>query len=1338
MKKFVIVLALALNSLVGYAQPETLNPADLTCTPLQLDPTGELESSWRVQRCQYTATSKYSREGLVDLTPPNNAYRYEHLAVGPGLPQPAASLKLVHRFDDEGAACVPDNGLPEPGKIIINNSLASCPSRALWNNSQDWGGIAYGPAGVAGESLGWRYSAALTKSLETWGAAVDVNAGVQLEGTSYGGTTAILQTLLMKDEYWRSRVTKVNASISNTLFVRKDFDVPYTANGVNDYGWYWRGPNNGSTVAPAVLAAWKTYDYTLADLMVPANAAKVKGTYFRHVGDQTTDTTVYSDSDFFRLFCQGNRIACYGSWHAGGHITGGEPGNNVPLGLFSGGDSDVRLDRILPVFTNSTGNNWNRTRGHYNLGLEWHSNAFNVDNPSLVLLPIRYRHHVNLGNGQPDQPDQITVDLTLRRIVNFPLPVGKKLNWTFAAHAGYPQQTGKVTVTTAGEVTIPNLTMKSVSAFGGAYAGILITPDQPWKLVYTRTPHLKDPIAGYPSDVEVANFQHVTDVAKINNGFTEADLVLDDLSGPGGTSGNTLTVFDCWTSAFNCAAQEGKVSPDGTKIAYSVSFAMPGGAGRAPDFGGVTRLLNYIVCSQIYIYNLTTGTNTPVPNHPGGNCSANDGQQRAIDRQPAWLDNNNIVMVSNRANKYPHRFTGFSEHLIRCQNPPACVSQAPYDVDGYGQANKALQLYKMNINTGAATNIGPHDLYALAPDVMTNGDIIYSCFQAHADKATSPGNALQVAHPNLYWLCSVDSNGADMTVKFHGHKQSKLKTAYYLPSYPTIGGRVISPAPSPKGALQNFDEVRGVRVASEIFKGKVTVSVYYRGNHLGSNGAIYGFNYGARMVEGCSKEAGCMPNSALVSVHQGGNPSTVPGSAQFVPSSIKAITPWGQSADGDVGFIYLGEGIPYRAYGKAGYAAPWDANNFIFTHSLGQTFIGVSTFQMGKTYLGETTSSRKRIMKVNAPGGTIPITTNPFDTAQMVPLVDLVDYNVWDAKPIKTYQELFGQAAPTLKPALNLTAGCFIQVVDARKSELFEQTDQTPQRTSTRRCAHQGCAVQPQNENPNYIQNNMHYFSIRIPELFDFYYRGNQDRYKMTMNTIGFKDIWEYQRVKIQPDGSVKMRVPCDTPLLMAGQNINGENIAVDDVMHSLRPGETRTCFGCHDGHSEERYAQLIAGPQKTAQALFALKTAAAITPPALGVKRAVPKFAQIGPIISNRCGACHNSGNGETGFENDSMLYSRIVWDTTQQDFAWVPQVTPDAGVSGNLIWRPFTSRFVSKFAIESPLYWYAANKRLDGRTNEARNWDIDYIAGHPVSGVTPAERSLLRDWLDNGAPYQ
>jgi len=56
----------------------------------------------------------------------------------------------------------------------------------------------------------------------------------------------------------------------------------------------------------------------------------------------------------------------------------------------------------------------------------------------------------------------------------------------------------------------------------------------------------------------------------------------------------------------------------------------------------------------------------------------------------------------------------------------------------------------------------------------------------------------------------------------------------------------------------------------------------------------------------------------------------------------------------------------------------------------------------------------------------------------------------------------------------------------------------------------------------------------------------------------------------IQPDGGMAVNVPCNTPLLFQALDAMNKPFVHDPMLHSLRPGETLSCIGCHAGHSEE------------------------------------------------------------------------------------------------------------------------------------------------------------------------
>jgi hypothetical protein len=819
--------------------------------------------------------------------------------------------------------------------------------------------------------------------------------------------------------------------------------------------------------------------------------------------------------------------------------------------------------------------------------------------------------------------------------------------------------------------------------------GLSSKVDASYQLVYTRQPYARTPIPGVPGS-EQANWQHVTDVSRINGrGIAEADVVIDDLAG------GVKVLFNCTTSATNCIAQEARVSPDGTKIAYSVGFGSPGAGGlQNPTSAEGTPLsiqeLTVIRCAQIYIYTIATRARIPVPNHPGGDCATlyPNNLDGAIDRQPEWLDNTTLVFSSNRGNTYPFK-AQFPEHQEpgRCNNWPYCVSQ-DY---GYGHDGKSMQIWTMNTDGTQAKNISPHEQMALSPAVMSNGDILYSCWNAHGNKGHDSHTSIGPSTTqNKWWLCRVDGNGADETVILNAHKTTYLKTADWLP--PSITGG------------EGVDELRAIRSVAEIHPGKIAITNYYRGNHTGSMGIIYGLDYTNPHVEGCSTAA-CYKD--------GYNSSTVAGTGQYVPSTLRAITPFGQDQDSTVRFKY---GV---AAGKAGYAAPYSATEILITYGSGSCYEDTPNAEANTTWTGGVPTCWKSIYRVK-----VPMVTDPFDTNQMEHLAGGAGFQSWDARSITSYQNLYGQAAPDRPAPLDPSAGCYLQVVNARASELMPAEPYDWHNTMYARCSHQGCAVKP--NQPGYYRSNVKYFAVLIPEMWDMTYsNSNEATFASTLNTIGHKSIAQYPRQPLLSDGSVRMRVPCETPLMMVGQNADGLELAHDEMLHSLRAGETRTCHGCHDGHSEERAAAI----GKTAAARFASTLAASVETP-LVQPYAPLKFDRIRPILVNRCGSCH------AGFEDDELLYSRIVYDFEQTDFPWLTRKvgqTDEVTTPYNLA-RPYTSWWVSKFALESPLYWYARNMRTDGQSNQDRNDDIDYTGPHH-STVTPYEARLIGRWIDRGA---
>ncbi len=543
-----------------------------------------------------------------------------------------------------------------------------------------------------------------------------------------------------------------------------------------------------------------------------------------------------------------------------------------------------------------------------------------------------------------------------------------------------------------------------------------------WQIVYTRQPRATAPVPGTPVE-EAANWQHASDVGRINGGIAEADVVIDDLHG------HVKVIHNCTTSKEICVAQEARVSPDGTKIVYSVGLGNTLAPVTVEGINlGITEIPG-LTDAQLWVYDLVTGKSAPIPHHP----------PRAIDRQPEWLNNGKIVFASNRGNTYPFKFP-WGEHQGvdqfgrgRCFNAPYCVSQ-DY---GYGLEGRSMQLWTMNIDGTDARNITPHENNALAPAVMSNGDILYSCWNAHENKnfdaATGNSNNAGTVQ-NKWWLCRTDGNGADTTVILNGHKSGTLKTQEWLPPS-TTGG-------------EGRSQLRAIRSVAEIFKGKLAISNYYRSNHLGSMGIIYGLDYDDPHVEGCST-ARCYPD--------GESNSTRPGSGRYVPSSFRAITPYGQDQDDAVRRDGRG-----RPLGKAGYAAPLPDTDteFMLTHARGTCYEATPPEQANRAFLRGEPTCQKAIYKVK-----VPMVTDPFDKNQLEFMAGGEQWQAWDARAIATYQSLQGQPLPDQPPPLNPDAGCYLQVVDARKAELYPSAEHYDWASNLyEQCAFQGCAVNTEND----------------------------------------------------------------------------------------------------------------------------------------------------------------------------------------------------------------------------------------------------------------------------------
>lgn len=1066
----------------------------------------------------------------------------------------------------------------KPGFFIIKPCAGHYPSheahRTSWGNGtiqpMGWWGWFLEPPGAKAPSNTYRIALSLTRAAFQGDVPldqIDFNAGWHWEGTSYAGTGGILQSMLMRqaDPFWFKTLTVVESNLPSLLFVE---DIV---------------PNN-----PFVQAAWgkdylseEEYKTRLnkANFRLQARFGLLDHIYYKIVAS-AKDTSVNSNFKFFD-YCDEYKLACFGLFHNGGHALP-ETGINLPFNdLYPGEDMEVRFDKMLVVFTNSSANRvWCGVdnngkkqpceRGHYNLGWSIYTKDFFIDNEEGILVPIRYKRTTNIGGDVPDQPLVATADVTIRRVKNFKLEVGEKYDWEIIGK----DQSGTVTVTKFGEITIPEITMQSEDN----YYGLIINKYKENEeivqdgYIVTSTPIDKRPfkdgiqdraIGQIPSDVGFVTGQ--------NTSQSDVKIKWDD--------GTWETVFNCTSdSGVICSAQEADISPDKTKVAYSVTYAQ----NEFEHTGYGAKLMSGIIRSEIRIRDLISGEDYAIPNQ----------LQNRLYRMPRFITNEKLVIVSNESSMN----TAKDRH--HCHRGFWPNGQQRWDLHQYctGQeyTNFSMQLWLTNIDGTGKKNITPEQDQVIRPTVLKhpkhNGRIVASCLQNRNDKSYDKSSKNGGTRKNHWWLCSWNNDGTDMTVVFGAHKSLKIIKKVLLDAGVT-GGQVE-------------DELLAIRAVGEDDEGNIYVTFYYRQNHYGL-GIVVKFSLDNHAIEGVY----------LAKNYENGNyTSSWPGSGRHTPVDLETVTPFGSPQDMDT--MRDAEGRPM---GKAGFAFNLGDGTMGITVGEGNCYLAATAETLQEPWLGGEPTCNRNIYRILQE----PV-TDPFDRDQLEPILVSDDEHFWEAIRITKTAE-----APIPEPLEGNE--CHFGVINAKDAELSPKEPYRPTHTFAFHCGIQGCAVKP--DDPNFISENLKslaFYGVTRP------IGGvNSPSFRNQINKVGV-NLHLLGRCPIQEDGSALCQVPCETEIMMKGHDEAGRAIASDPVGHSLRKGETRVCTGCHvhSEESKERYPE----PREI---MFSRTIASGLNPPLLNGNLRVT-WEDVKPIIENRCGSCHLEMNDNDGLLYDKIVWDR------------------------------------------------------------------------------------------------
>jgi hypothetical protein len=251
------------------------------------------------------------------------------------------------------------------------------------------------------------------------------------------------------------------------------------------------------------------------------------------------------------------------------------------------------------------------------------------------------------------------------------------------------------------------------------------------------------------------------------------------------------------------------------------------------------------------------------------------------------------------------------------------------------------------------------------------------------------------------------------------------------------------------------------------------------------------------------------------------------------------------------------------------------------------------------------------------------------------------------------------------------------------------------------------------------------------------------------------------------PDTSFLVRFPANVPYLMQGIDCEGRTLNTDQTWQSLRPGEMKTCGGCHVHSRASRiefpdsfaasdaYVVPTLGEGEVPLLAGASATGEVATRRVPGYGLQVDFVRDVMPIFERRCASCHGgsapaaslaldrpgvAGASADGATPASTFYC-LVADGSQ---SCVPaaQRHPTGPDGRTALRRPQLTRYVRAFnALGSLLYWKAAGRRTDGLTDDTYtaaspepDRDIDFGAAHTTE-ITPEELGMLSRWIDLGS---
>lgn len=235
------------------------------------------------------------------------------------------------------------------------------------------------------------------------------------------------------------------------------------------------------------------------------------------------------------------------------------------------------------------------------------------------------------------------------------------------------------------------------------------------------------------------------------------------------------------------------------------------------------------------------------------------------------------------------------------------------------------------------------------------------------------------------------------------------------------------------------------------------------------------------------------------------------------------------------------------------------------------------------------------------------------------------------------------------------------------------------------------------------------------------------------------------------PDTSFRARVPADVGLLLQAIDCDGRSLNTSQTPISVRPGEQLACTGCHQRSApglpfSDAAAAAADYTPVTAAGTVQLLTGEDETMELDGWGVTFSFERDVMPIFERRCVSCHAGADADAGLVLDApgtepgSTWWRLVADG-RQDYVPGERLAPSPS-STTRVRPPQLTRYVRFMSARgSLLYWKAANRRTDGRSDDqfgpdaaSAFIDVDFGPDH-ATDITADELGVLARWIDTGA---